>query len=203
MLKPEGDLIRQRSSSNGTIVLLNVIPVKKAIAFDSSIDYTKKEYSLCSNSLIILLLDLLREKPGILQFTIRSLESSSKLRKKRQGGSSLLGIKSDLMGSPTASHRTDMLVIDVSTDLEEEVNFLRTQDGMKDISLIYADVDQGLLVVGYSLITATFQVILNFRRVSESPISHGIPENGSLGQIAGLSLENLTIEGYFSWYCSL
>ena len=96
-----------------------------------------------------------------------------------------------------------MLVIDVSTDLEEEVNFLRTQDGMKDISLIYADVDQGLLVVGYSLITATFQVTLNFRRVSESPISHGIPENGSLGQIAGLSLENLTIEGYFSWYCSL
>ncbi len=140
-------------------------------------------------------LDLLREKAGILQFTIRSLESSSKLRKKRQVGSSLLGIKSDLMSSPPSNYRSDMLVIDLGTDLDEEVNFLRTQDGMKDISLIFADVDQGLLVVGYSLITSTVQVTLNFKRAPESPFFRGIPESGSFTQVASLSLENLTIEG--------
>lgn len=141
------------------------------------------------------IVDLLREKRGILQFTIRSLESSSKLRKKRQAGSSLLGITSDLMSSPPSNYRSDMLVIDLGTDLEEEVNFLRTQDGMKDISLIFADVDQGLLVVAYSLITSTFQVTLNFKRAPESSFIRGIPESGSFTQVASLSLENLTIEG--------
>lgn len=49
MINSDGDLIHQRPSSNGTIVLLNVIPVKKAFAFDSSIDYSKKEYSVCNH----------------------------------------------------------------------------------------------------------------------------------------------------------
>ena len=48
-MKSESDLIHQRPPLNGTIVLLNVIPVKKAFAFDSSIDYTKKEYSVCNH----------------------------------------------------------------------------------------------------------------------------------------------------------
>ena len=49
LINSDGDLIHQRPSSNGTIVLLNVIPVKKAFAFDSSIDYSKKEYSVCNH----------------------------------------------------------------------------------------------------------------------------------------------------------
>ena len=90
-----------------------------------------------------------------------------------------------------------------STDLEEGMTFLRSQDNSSDISLLAGDAERGFLVVGYRLLSATVVVTLHFHRSLRSTIEdtgsgsmvRDISETSTLSQPAPLLFESLSIDG--------
>jgi hypothetical protein len=90
-----------------------------------------------------------------------------------------------------------------STDLEEGMTFLRSQDNSSGVSLLAGDVERGFLVAGYRLLSATVVVTLHFRRSLRSSIEdmgsgnmiHDISETSVMSQPGPLLFESLTIDG--------
>lgn len=85
--------------------------------------------------------------------------------------------------------------------MEEVVNRLSVSDSNSGMSLLWANLPKGILVVGYDLLQTRIDVIISFRRDRDlaggsaySSLSH-TSFNNSTHQLSSASYEGLTIDG--------